>query len=342
MRKRVFIVNVGGTIGMQRTAAGYAPAPGYLTVQMAAMPEITNAAIPEYDIYEYDPQLDSSNITPADWLKIAQHIAARYDQYDGFLVLHGTDTMAYTASALPFILQDLRKPVIITGSQIPLCEVRNDARENLITAMIIAANYPIPEVCLCFGDRLLRGCRSVKVDADGFGAFTSPNFPPLGQIGIDIELNWDLFLPVPEAWRPLKVQQIGQPKIGTLRLVPGISAEIVRNILQPPLQGLVLEAYGVGNGPSNDKLFMAALQEAIDRGVVIVDCTQCLSGMVNLDDYATGSALAEIGVISGFDLTVEAALAKMYFLFSQDLATETIKQLMQTNMRGELSRPAAA
>lgn len=341
MKKRVHIVNTGGTIGMQRTPEGYAPAPGYLETQMGAMVELKNDIMPEYDIYEYDPLLDSSNITPDDWLKIAQHIAAHYHHYNGFLVLHGTDTMAYTASALPFILQDLHKPVIITGSQIPLCEVRNDARENLITAMIIAANFLIPEVCLYFGDQLLRGCRSVKVDADGFGAFASPNFPPLGLIGIDIEINWDLVLPPPEPGKLLNLQKFGKPKIGTLRLVPGISTEIVRNILQPPLQGLVLEAYGVGNGPSNNKQFMAVLQEAIDRGVVIVDCTQCLSGMVNLGDYATGSALAKIGVISGFDMTVEVALAKMFYLFSQDLSVDTIKQLMQTNLRGELTHPAA-
>jgi L-asparaginase len=338
-KKRVYIADTGGTIGMKKTPEGYAPAPGYLEAQMAAMPELKSDVMPEYEIHQYDPLLDSSNMTPADWLKIAQDIAAHYNQFDGFIVLHGTDTMAYTASALPFMLEGLQKPVIITGSQIPLCEVRSDARENLITAMLIAANFPIPEVCLYFGDRLLRGCRSVKVDADGFDAFASPNFPPLGTVGIDIEINWNRILPPPGTTDTLAVKEPGTAKIGALRLFPGIPTEIVSNILQSPIQGLVMEAYGVGNGPDNPQ-FLAVLKEATDRGVVIVDCTQCLTGTVDLEDYATGSALAGAGVISGFDMTVEAALAKMFCLFSRNLPVETIKKLMQTNMRGELTRPA--
>lgn len=339
MKKRVYIANTGGTIAMQKTGDGYAPVSGFLQEQMAMMPALRRDSMPAYDIHEYDPLLDSANMTPADWFKIAQDIAGHYDQYDGFIVLHGTDTMAYTASALPFILQDLGKPVIITGSQIPLCEVRNDAQENLITAMIIAADFPIPEVCLCFGNKLLRGCRSVKVNADGFDAFASPNFPPLGEIGIDIEINRDLLLAAPEEQKLLEVRALSQAKVAALRLFPGISADIVRNVLQPPLQGLVMEAYGVGNGPSNDQGFVATLAEATARGVVIVDCTQCLAGTVDLGDYATGSALAKAGVISGYDLTVEAALAKLVYLFSQNLPVERIKELIQTNLRGELTPP---
>lgn len=339
MTKRVYIANTGGTIGMKKTPNGYAPASGNLAEQMSQIFALNSPSMPDYDLHEYDPLLDSANMTPHDWLKIAQDIAARYNDYDGFVVLHGTDTMAYTASALPFLLEGLRKPVILTGSQIPLCETRNDARENLITAMILAAEYPIPEVCLYFGDKLMRGCRTVKVNANGFDAFGSPNYPPLGQVGVDIEVDWGLIRPLPPLATPLIVNPLSGNQISSFRLFPGISADIVHHILQPPLKGLVLEAYGVGNGPDHDQEFIAVLREASQRGVIIVDCTQCFSGSVDLNDYATGASLAAAGVISGYDLTVEAALAKLFYLLSQELSTETIKSLMQTDMRGELTHP---
>ena len=337
-KKRVYIANTGGTIGMKPTPEGYKTEPGYLAALMAKMRSLKSPTMPAYELHEYDPLLDSSNMTPVDWLHIAQDIAEHYAEFDGFVVIHGTDTMAYTASALAFMLQDLGKPVILTGSQIPLCEVRNDARENLITAMVLAANYQIPEVCLYFGDKLMRGCRTVKVSADGFEAFDSPNCPPLGRVGVDIEIDWGLIRPLPSPLNPLKIQPIHKTRISSLRLFPGLSQEIVAHILQPPLKGLVLEAFGVGNGPTNNAEFMAALQAANQRGVIIVDCTQCLDGSVDLNDYATGSALAAVGVISGYDLTVEAALAKLFYLFSQNLPVADIKSLMQTNLRGELTR----
>jgi L-asparaginase len=338
MRKRVYIIYTGGTIGMQRTADGYAPAPGYLAAQLAALPELHDVAMPAYDIHEYNPLLDSANMTPADWLKIAEDIAAHYDAYDGFIVLHGTDTMAYTASALPFMLQGLGKPVILTGSQLPLFEVRNDARENLITVMLIAANYPIPEVCLYFGDKLLRGCRAVKVNAVGFDAFDSPNYPPLGTVGIHIDIDWARILPPPEEAVPLTVQALHTGQVGTLRLFPGIATDIVAYSLRAPVKGLILETYGVGNGPTDNRAFMAALADAVARGVVIVDRTQCLKGTVDLEGYATGSALAKIGVLSGFDITVEAALAKLSYLFNRYDDVAIVKQQMQVNLRGELTK----
>lgn len=339
MTKRVYIANTGGTIGMKKTASGYAPVLGHLAEQMALISVLNTPSMPDYDLHEYDPLLDSSNMTPKDWLKIAQDIATRYDDYDGFVILHGTDTMAYTASALPFMLEGLRKPVILTGSQIPLCEARNDARENLITAMILAAEYPIPEVCLYFGDKLMRGCRTVKMNANGFDAFASPNYPSLGRVGVDIGVDWGRIRPLPALSTPLIINPLNKNRIGTLRLFPGISADMVGHILQPPLRGLVLEAYGIGNGPEHDYEFIAVLKEATLRGVIIVDCTQCFSGSVDLNEYATGTALAAAGVISGYDLTVEAALAKLFYLLSQDLPIETIKLLMQTDLRGELTRP---
>lgn len=333
---RIYIAYTGGTIGMKQTAHGWAPAPGFLAEQMAAMSELRHPSMPEYVIDEFDVLLDSSNMVPSDWSLIARRIAANYDAYDGFVVIHGTDTMAYTASALAFLLEGLEKPVILTGSQIPLCEVRNDGRSNIVTSLLVATTQRIPEVTLCFGPRLVRGCRSVKLSADGFDAFDSPNYPPLGRVGVDIEIDWSLVRPA--APGGLTLHEIGHPVVGALRLFPGITAELARNVLQPPLQGLVLEAYGVGNAPERNEGFIAAIREATARGVVIVDCTQCLRGSVDLGDYATGSALARAGVISGFDMTVEAALTKLVFLFGRGLTPDEVRRQMQLDLRGELTR----
>ena len=339
-RKRVYIAYTGGTIGMKPTRDGYKPEAGSLQRQMSAMPELRHPSMPSFHINEYDPLLDSSNMTPAEWVKIARDIASVYDRYDGFVVLHGTDTMAYTTSALPFLLSGLAKPVIVTGSQIPLCEVRNDGRENLITSLLIAAKHDVPEVCLYFGGKLLRGCRATKVSADNFAAFDSPNVPPLGTVGVDIEINRGLVRRPPRR-STLRVGELARaPVVSALRLFPGIAPSLVRNVLLPPLQGLVLETYGVGNGPDQDGDFIAALAEATARGVVIVDCTQCLEGSVDLTEYAAGSALARAGVISGFDMTAEAALTKLYYLFSRGFAPAKVKQQMQKDLRGELTVPA--
>lgn len=342
-RPRVYIAYTGGTIGMRRRADGsYAPAPGYLAELMAEQPELRDPRAPVYKIHEYAQLRDSANMAPQDWTAIAQDIAAHYDEFDGFVVLHGTDTMAYTAAALAFMLRNLRKPVVLTGAQIPLSELRSDAHENLLNALLIAAHQPLPEVCLCFGSRLLRGCRAVKVSAHGLDAFESPNFPSLATIGIDIELEQRLVLAPPAADMPLGVQPIAPDlRIGALRLFPGISAAMVEAVLAP-LQGLVLEAYGAGNGPDHNAELMATLAAASARGVVVVACTQCLRGRVDLAAYATGASLARAGVISGGDMTAEAALAKLLYLFSAGYAAPEIRTLMQTSLRGELTSPDAS
>ncbi len=336
MKKRVCILYTGGTIGMKPGPQGYAPEAGYLGRVMASMPDFSSPEMPGYVIREYAPLLDSSNMGPRHWLAIARDIADSYQDFDGFVVIHGTDTMAYTASALPFMLEGLAKPVVLTGSQIPLCRVRSDGRENLVTSLMVVAQTAIPEVCLCFGNRLLRGCRSTKVDAAGFQAFDSPNYPDLGHIGVAIRTHPELILPA----RPvsgLTVHPLSDARVGALRLFPGISAELVANVLRSPLQGLVLETYGMGNGPSNDADLMDVLAEACQRGVVIVNCTQCLRGTVDQGGYQAGSALARAGVVSGADMTAEAALTKMIYLFSLGLAPDDIRERMTRNLRGELT-----
>jgi L-asparaginase len=339
MKRRIYIAHTGGTIGMFRTPDGYRPAPGYLAGLMAEMRELSAADMPAYDFQEYDPLLDSAAMRPRDWRRIAEDIARHHDEYDGFVVLHGTDTMAYTASALPFLLEGLRKPVVLTGSQIPLCEMRNDARENLITAMLVAAQSDVPEVCLLFGSRLLRGCRSVKVAANRFEAFDSPNFPSLGRIGVRIDIRQDLIRRPSGSAQKLEVAWTETPAVAALRIFPGMSAEFVRSVVRPPLRGLVLETYGMGNAPTDDAALMETLAEATDRGVVIVNCTQCVRGRVRMDEYATGSALGRVGVVSGHDMTAEAALAKMLCLFGRGWSAEAVRDAMGQDLAGELTIP---
>lgn len=332
--KNIYVAYTGGTIGMQRSAQGYIPVSGHLQQQLAAMPEFHRPEMPAFTIHEYDPLIDSSDMTPEDWQSIAEDIRQNYDRYDGFVILHGTDTMAFTASALSFMLENLAKPVIVTGSQIPLAELRSDGQQNLLNALYIAANYPVNEVTLFFNNQLYRGNRSTKAHADGFSAFASPNLPALLEAGIHIRrLNTP---PAPQGNGPLIVHTITPQPIGVVTLYPGISADVVRNFLRQPVKALILRSYGVGNAPQNTE-FLAELKQASERGTVVVNLTQCISGKVNMGGYATGNALEHAGVISGFDLTVEAALTKLHFLLSQQLSCEQIRAKMQQNLRGELT-----
>lgn len=337
MKKRIYVAHTGGTIGMQQDALGWRPAPGYLQEQMKTLAALQHPQMPEYTVEEFDPLLDSSNMTPRDWRNIARVVAGNYGQFDGFVVLHGTDTMSYTASALAFMFENLGKPVILTGSQVPLCRPRNDAYENLITSLLLAANFDLPEVTLFFNNTLFRGCRSVKTNSSAFTAFASPNCDPLATAGVEIHINSSLIRYPSDRPAALHWQETMDPLVGVLWLFPGISSEFAGNCLRPPLKGVVLKAFGTGNGPANDKFFLAALREATDRGLVIVACTQSLAGSVDLSRYATGEALAAAGVIGGGDMTTEAALTKLSYLFGQGLSPAIVRTRMLENLRGELT-----
>lgn len=334
--RRIWLANTGGTIGMCASERGFRPDPGGLAAQLATMPELASPRMPRYELEEFDPLLDSANMAPADWVRIAERIAATYEDYDAFVVLHGTDTMAYTASALSFLLGNLAKTVILTGSQIPLRETRNDARHNLVTSLLIAAEDPIPEVTVFFEQKLMRGNRARKLHASRLDAFDSPNYPLLGRSGVEIELYRHRMRPAPSG--PFELRHIADPVVGQIRLFPGISAEIVRNFLQPPLEGVVIETYGVGNAPARNGRLLEVLAEAVARGVVVVATTQCESGRVDLEDYATGAALAQVGVVGGFDMTPEAALTKLFLLLSLEHPRSEVRRLMAEDLAGELTR----
>jgi len=332
--KSVYVLCTGGTIGMQRSDRGYVPMPGHLAKSMAKLPELQNPDMPRYTVHEYEKPIDSANMTIDNWMQIGKDILKNYAHYDGFVILHGTDTMAYSASILSFMLENLQKPVIFTGSQLPLFETRSDARENLINAIWIASHYHIPEVCIYFNNKLFRGNRCKKVDANSFSAFVSPNFPTLGKVGTDVLIRHSLLRPVPKG--ELHLQLIHSVAVGALRIFPGISLDMLKHFLRPPLQALVLETYGLGTAPE-DPDFLDIIHRATDSGIVIVNCSQCPVAKVRMSHYAAGTTLMNAGVVSGGDMTAESALAKLFYLFSKELSLSHIKSEMMVDWRGELT-----
>jgi len=333
MKNKICIIHTGGTIGMISTQKGYAPQKGFIQTALSKIDELNSAEMPLYDLVEYDPLLDSTNISVTVWMKIAQDIEKRYDKYVGFVILHGTDTMAYTASALSYILDGLSKPVILTGSQIPLSELRNDGRDNLITAMLIAANHKIPEVCLYFASKLLRGNRATKISSEDVIAFDSPNYPPLAKIGVNINLN---LKNIRKAGNELKVRTFDKHQIAVLKIFPGIQPQVFENIMTSDLKGFVIEAFGSGNIPEMDGVLKKILNKAMENDTVIVVCTQCLRGSAIIGQYESSHGLTKAGAVSGFDMTIEAAVTKLDYLLSLNCGTDTVKKLMETNLRGEL------
>lgn len=336
MTKKIYIAYTGGTIGMKPTQSGYAPSGNFLQLLNDKLPVEVRSSLPEFDLCEYDQLIDSSNIRPDNWKQIASDIASRYDQYDGFVILHGTDTMAYSSAMLSFMLRNLDKPVIFTGSQIPLCEARTDALENLVGALTLATDPRIREVCLYFNGRLLRGNRARKQNAYLFDAFDSPNFPWLGRADINIELSEYLLLK-PEGHPEFLLDCDTESQVGILQLYPGITAEFTEAVLSQPMKAFILRTYGTGNGPDGDPAFLAALKKATDAGKVIVNLTQCHRGTVHQGSYAAGSALAKAGVIGGMDCTAEAMFCKLHHLVSNGYNTEEIKTMVGEDIAGELT-----
>ena len=335
MNKKVLILNTGGTISSIQTSQGYQPIAGYVSNTLDMLSLLHHADLPEYTIKEYDPLLDSSNMTVNDWNRFAYDIAKYYHQYDGFIIFHGTDTMAYTASALSFMLENLSKPVILTGSQVPLAEARNDALDNIITSLWICMHYPIPEVCIYFNQKLLRGNRSQKISAQQFNAFDSPNYPHLAAIGIQITVNQEYILP--PAKYPFHLQQLTSHFIANFRLFPGFEVDVLRSLLEQPLRALILETYGTGNAPNNNSAFLEIIHRACTRDIIIINSTQCLQGSVIMSQYATGHSLLEAGLISGYDMTKEAIHCKLLYLFSKNKSIEEIRQDLHKNLCGEVS-----
>jgi lysophospholipase len=361
---KVLVLYTGGTIGMVRNSAGVlVPQPDAIELRLRrivtmhdeeysrlrfsdvegesgrlplVLPSVPGKKRVVYTISEYRPLLDSSNMTMDDWIQVAKDIRKNYEQFDGFVILHGTDTLAYTSSALSFMLENLGKPVIVTGSQIPAFETRSDGRENLVGALIIAGNFCVPEVVVYFNHRLMRGNRTIKISANSLHAFESPNLAPLATVGIDISLDHK------SLWRAgtieaLTVHDSLCRDVVLLRLFPSIRTETVRHFLAPPIRGVVLQCYGAGNMPSNRQDILAALAEATGRGVIVVTCTQCSSGAVS-GIYETGKVLIDAGVIPGSDITPEAALTKLsYVLGKESWSLGERRRAMEVSLRGEMT-----
>lgn len=339
-RPKILIIYTGGTIGMIENPVTKALEPFNFDHLLQNVPKIKML---DYDIehYEFPRPVDSSDMNPQYWSEIATVIEENYNKYDGFVVLHGTDTMAYTASALSFMLENLDKPVIITGSQLPIGEVRTDGEENLITALQIAAKKDadggqmVREVAILFENDLLRGNRSTKYSSDDFKAFKSHNYPELARIGLGITFR-PRSLWRNETYKPLTVHKEMDPNVMYLDLFPGIKESTLRHFLSTPdIKGIVLKTFGAGNGPT-ETWFQDALKEATERGTVIVNVTQCMTGSVMPLRYGAGKAISDSGVVAGHDLTSEAAITKLMYLFGRGLTPDEVRVAMEIPIRGEL------
>ena len=337
---RILLIYTGGTIGMIKDYKTGALRTFNFEKLLKRIPEINHLKCAIKSISLHKP-IDSSNMNTMNWVVISEIIENNYEKFDGFVVLHGSDTMSYTASALSFMFENLSKPIIFTGSQLPIGDLRTDAKENLITSIEIASsqengNPIISEVCLYFEYKLYRANRTTKVNAEHFQAFTSPNYPPLGESGVYLKFNKQLIYK-PTIIKPLKVRKRLDNNVAILKIFPGISKTVVESILSSKgLKGVILETFGSGNAPT-DKWFVNLLKETINKGVQIVNVTQCVSGSVIMGHYETSVELEKIGLISGNDITTESALAKLMYLLGENIPQNKFKYFFETQLRGEIS-----
>lgn len=342
MKRKILLIYTGGTIGMKQDPETLHLKPFNFSQITEEVPELKKFGY-IIDSYSFDPAIDSSDVKPEFWIELANLIEKNYDSYDGFVVLHGTDTMAYSASMMSFIFEDLEKPVIFTGSQLPIGMLRTDGKENLISAIELAAQvsadgHPmVPEVCVYFESQLYRGNRTTKYNAENFRAFRSANYPVLADVGIHIKFIPPL-IRYPKEWGwPLKLHRDLDTNVALLKLFPGMSEAYVRAVLSVPgLRAVVVESFGTGNAMSS-KWFLDALAEFNDKGGIVVNVTQCLEGKVDMKAYANGAGLERLGALSGNDITTESALAKLYFLLGQEKDNQRVKKLFTLDFRGEIS-----
>lgn len=342
-KSSILIIYTGGTIGMKEDPALQALTPFDFSQILEEVPELGKFAY-RIDTYTFEPLIDSSDVEPSLWKALAELIDERYDEYDGFVILHGTDTMAYSASALSFMIDGLTKPIIFTGSQLPIGSPRTDGKENLISSVEIAAakdqngHAIIPEVCIYFDSLLMRGNRTSKINSDNFRAFRSENMPPLAEVGINIRYNRSS-IRKPASWdiKPRFTTEL-DTRVSILKIHPGITPQVVRNIVcGKETRAVILETYGAGNAPSS-KWFLEIIREAAGMDKILLNVTQCIAGSVNMDIYATGKTLKEAGVVSGYDSTTESALAKLFFLMGTEESNESVKELLKMDLRGEISK----
>ena len=338
MKKRVLLIYTGGTIGMDENPKTGALEPLDFNHFMECVPEFKRLSI-DVDTYQFVPPIDSSDMQPDRWVQMVEIIERNYEDYCGFVILHGTDTMAYTASALSFMLENLTKPVVLTGSQLPIGKLRTDGKENLITSIEIAAAYReekaiVPEVCIYFSGKLLRGNRATKINAEGFAAFDSINYPHLGDAGININFHEANILK-PDYDKPLLTHKEIDPNVVVFSLFPGVQRSIISHVTDAPeLRSVVMRTYGSGNAPQQPWL-MELLRQATKKGINIVNVSQCLAGKVEMNRYGTGFHLSETGIISGEDSTVEATVTKLMVLQGMYKDQAKVKERMTKALAGE-------